>query len=89
MRKQERQTAKIPQGGYCYRIVKIVEPAKSADEKPRIVTKKCPYLRIRRDAEGDAYGHCRFLRRGDQSRHNPTMLLFDGVKECDVKNDQD
>lgn len=74
----------IPEGFYCYKILSIEQ---NPDPKlpPVIKTKTCPFWRLRFHKDGGYYGHCRFLKRGDESRHNPTMLLFDQCKECNLK----
>lgn len=72
----------IPTGPYCYTINRISKDAKSG--MPIVETKTCPYWRGRTH-DGELYGHCRLLKRGDQSSHNPTYLLFDKCKECGIK----
>lgn len=78
------QTAKIPAGVYCYTLVAVEQ---RDGQLPVLRTKPCPFLRTSTGKDGEVYGRCRFLKRGDNSRHNPTFLLHDACKECGINTE--
>lgn len=81
----------IPKGPYCY---ERLEP--SSDENGSLIfksVKPCPFRSINEDFVDESgsiqmAGYCSYLKLGDWM-DNGTMLLFDAVKECGIKDDYD
>lgn len=65
----------VPEGPYCYNIVRI--------EPPKIITQTCPYWGCISD-----FGYCKLLEVGDWM-DNSSGLLWDQVKECGINEGDD
>lgn len=78
----------IPFGGYCYKGLQ-----KKEDEPLEFkVVDKCPFHSINEDhienGSIQMAGYCSYLKLGDWM-DNGTFLLFDMVKECGVKEEDE
>lgn len=72
----------IPRGPYCYTVTGELR------EDGGYPIKLCRYWRRRADWPAQADGYCEYLKRGDNDPEG-TLLLFDQVKECAVRNDDE
>lgn len=76
----------IPAGLYCYTVVPS-DNLEASDSTLRI--RPCPYWSINREARAahgtQSSGYCSYLRTGDWME-NGTLLLWDQVKECGLKD---
>ena len=77
MKSIRKNKRKIPRGLYCYRFTKEIKFNKDA---PMYGTIYCPYYE-----HIDGGARCNFL---DMDCHNydPYCLLWDGCKECGIKD---
>jgi len=73
-------TSVIPEGYYCYTWIEI--PNKENNFKGK--TKKCPYWELKKSRNPQDNGYCHFLKCGDWE-NTYTSLLWDEVKECQIK----
>lgn len=87
-------TTDIPDGSYCYRFTG--ENGVTADGRPSMKTVPCPHWHLLPGKPHQSNGYCALLGRGDWDEVEPdgrvvngTSLLWDGVKECGLHNDDD
>jgi len=71
----------IPDGWYCYTIVKINE------KNGHIKINQCPYWSIDESKPYQANGYCDYLKQGDWEVEYEVTLLWDQVKGCEVNCD--
>jgi hypothetical protein len=81
----------IPHGSHCYTITGVT---RREDGMPVVHTDRCPYWKGRTDWSKRGFGYCRLLKAGDSTQGRTrdgaplsTMLLWDGVKECGLNDD--
>lgn len=78
----------IPEGLYCYRP----DPSPAATEARRAGRNypilPCPFWSMRTDLPEQSNGYCSYLKSGDWMEDG-TFLLWDQVKECGIRMDDD
>jgi hypothetical protein len=74
----------IPTGCYCYTPL----DASSLPVDGSMTVKTCPFWASSPDHEKQMSGYCALMRAGDWE-DDGTMLLWDMVKECGIKDDID
>jgi thymidine kinase len=72
-----KDTSIVPEGMYCYTIVK---PTKNGH-----TIKTCPYFDRLKDADSQENGYCHFLEKGDNTEHQG--LLWNMCKDCGINDD--
>jgi hypothetical protein len=77
----------IPPGPYCYRTVSGWK--QHEDGLPYFETAPCPYWAVDRNRPHQENGYCAFLREGDWNDPTGFSLLWDQVKSCGIKRDDD
>ena len=72
----------IPEGPYCYTVLDGMR--RREDGKISMKTRDCPYL-ICKIKFGEPVYYCRVIKKATV-RFIPWNLIWDGVKECGIKD---
>jgi len=82
----------IPVGCYCYSIVRTPNKTRRLHKNRKfsfsLNVKNCPYYKKIMKYNSQEDGYCRLMKMGDW-QEDGTFLLWDGVKECGIKDNEE